>query len=50
MTCFYIFFVFLGGKLDVGGRDDLFFFGLHLILEGKLDVGRRHFFFFLVFT
>ena len=27
----------LGGKLDVGRRDDLFF-GLHLILGGKLDV------------
>ena len=34
------------GKLDVCGREDLFFFGLHLILHGKLDVCEREDFVF----
>ena len=37
MTFFLGLHVILGGKLDVGRRDD-FFFDLQLILGGKLDV------------
>ena len=52
MTFFFFFglYLILGGKLDVGKRDDLFLFGLHLILGGKLDVGRHDDLIFLVFT
>ena len=36
----------MGGKLDVGGHDDLFFFCFPLILGGKLEVGGRDNLFF----
>ena len=43
--------VILGGKLDLGRRDNLFFFfGLHLILGGKLVVERRDDSSFFIFT